>query len=203
VPALTALELAVDPSGWRRLGFSVEGAATRLGGVVLRFVTDPGEGIVRWALDGAVPPDLDGLATSREPPGPASPVEHPNRAGGLDHVVVTTPVLARTRAALADAGLEPRRVRDAGEHRQAFYRLGEAVLELVGPVEAPAAPACDAPAAFWGLVAVVPDVDALAAELGGELLGPPRDAVQPGRRIVTVRRAAGAGVPLAFITPRP
>jgi hypothetical protein len=39
VAGLTDLELAVDPSRWRRLGFRVEGAATRLGGVALRFVT--------------------------------------------------------------------------------------------------------------------------------------------------------------------
>jgi hypothetical protein len=28
-----------------------------------------------------------------------------------------------------------------------------------------------------------------------------KDAVQPGRRIATLRREAGAGVPLAFMSP--
>jgi hypothetical protein len=34
------------------------------------------------------------------------------------------------------------------------------------------------------------------------LLGDIRDAVQPGRRIATVRREAGLGVPVALMTPR-
>jgi hypothetical protein len=45
------------------------------------------------------------------------------------------------------------------------------------------------------------DLDATAAVLG-ERLGAVRDAVQPGRRIATVRREAGLGTPLAFMTPR-
>jgi hypothetical protein len=46
----------------------------------------------------------------------------------------------------------------------------------------------------------VPDLDATAAALG-ERLGAVKDAVQPGRRIATLRRQAGAGVPLAFMSP--
>jgi hypothetical protein len=34
----------------------------------------------------------------------------------------------------------------------------------------------------------------------GEKLGEVHDAVQPGRRIATVRREAGLGVPVALIT---
>jgi hypothetical protein len=48
----------------------------------------------------------------------------------------------------------------------------------------------------------VTDLDAAAARLG-DGLGTPRDAVQPGRRIATARGAAGLGVPLALMTPRP
>ncbi len=57
------------------------------------------------------------------------------------------------------------------------------------------------PARLWGVTAVVEDLDALAARLG-DRLGAPGDAVQPGRRIATLRREAGLGVPLAFMTPR-
>jgi hypothetical protein len=48
---------------------------------------------------------------------------------------------------------------------------------------------------------VTSDLDALAARLGDKL-GPIRDAVQPGRRIATLRREAGSSVPIAFMTPR-
>jgi hypothetical protein len=46
----------------------------------------------------------------------------------------------------------------------------------------------------------VPDIAATAAALG-HLLGAPRDAVQPGRRIATLRREAGLGPAVAFMTP--
>lgn len=115
----------------------------------------------------------------------------------MDHVVAVTPDLGRTRRALAEAGLEPRRVREAGDGtRQAFYVLGTALLELAGPVGEPG------PAAFWGLTLVVEDLLAAAREMG-ESLGPIREAVQPGRRIATVREEhAGLGLPVALMSPR-
>lgn len=89
-------------------------------------------------------------------------------------------------------------MREAGGGlRQSFFVVGDALLELVGP----AAPEGDGPAAFWGLVAAVADLDAACAALG-DLIAPPRDAVQPGRRIAVVRREAGLGTALALMTPR-
>ena len=71
----------------------------------------------------------------------------------------------------------------------AFVRFGELVVEVAQ---------AGGPARFWGLTIVVPDLDAIA----GPLLGAARAAVQPGRRIATVRRAAGLSLALAFITAR-
>jgi hypothetical protein len=45
---------------------------------------------------------------------------------------------------------------------------------------------------------VVDDVDGLDPEL----VGAPKGAVQPGRRIATVRPEAGLGTAVAFMTPR-
>ena len=80
--------------------------------------------------------------------------------------------------------------------RQAFLWAGDVILEVGGPHQ----PDGDGPASLWGMVVVVPDLDATATLLGDDL-GSPRDAVQPGRRIATVRRDSGVSVPLAFITP--
>src|SRR5690606_1421701 len=125
----------------------------------------------------------------------------PNGAIGVDHVVVATPDLDRTLAALAGAGLEPRRVRDAGARlRQAFYVIGDALLEVAGSAR-PDPDARGRPARFWGVTLVVEDLDATCARLGGIAAGP-RDAVQPGRRIATVRESAGLGTRLALMTPR-
>jgi hypothetical protein len=197
MPVLTSLLLAAPPAPWAALGFAVPpGGVTRVGTTTLRFDPGVGEGgIAAWGFAEALPDPLDGLATTVVAPPEGAPPEHPNGATRLDHVVVATPDLARTQAALAAAGFDRRRVREAGELRQAFYRLGEVILELVGPAE----PSGDGPASFWGLVAVVPDLDALAARLG-DRLGSPRDAVQPGRRIATVPRESGTGLRLAFMT---
>ena len=59
----------------------------------------------------------------------------------------------------------------------------------------------DAPAWFWGLVINVEDLDAAAVRIGPDGLGAVSDAVQPGRRIATVRAELGLGVPVALMTP--
>jgi len=202
LPALAGLDIADPPDVWRRMGFTVgEDGTCVLGGLTLRLLgTAAGEGITGWTLrPGAapLPAAVDGIATAVAHTAPPAPVTHPNGAVGVDHVVVHTPALQRTLAALAGVGLEVRRVREARpDLHQAFLWAGDVLLEVAGPPE----PAGDGPARLWGLVAVAPDLDRLAA-LPGEPLGSVRDAVQPGRRIATVRRELGSSVPLAFMTP--
>jgi hypothetical protein len=204
-PELLALTIADDPATWRRLGFAVgdDGRAT-VGGIELELAgRAAGSGITGWSLSGIDGRDLDGLPTrAAGDVAPDDGAPHPNGAVAIDHVVVTTPAVERTFAALHDAGLDLRRVRETdgadGPVRQGFYRVGRALLEVVGPV----APSGAGPATFWGLVVVVADLDRLAARLGDDL-GTPRDAVQPGRRIATLRASAGSSAAVAFMTPRP
>ena len=130
---------------------------------------------------------------------------HPNGVTGLDHVVAVTPDLERTVAAIEAAGLDLRRVREeptpAGAPRQAFFRLGAVILEVVQePPEAIERAGGDHPAFFWGLAFTAPDLDATVASLGNRA-GEVRDAVQPGRRIATLRRSAGLSLPVALMTP--
>lgn len=192
---LLALDLADPVERWCSLGFRVVDGRVALGGVRLQLGNE-GEGIVGWTLSG-VPSevDLDGLPTSLADAAPATTVAHPNGAIGLDHVVVVTPDFDRTAAALGAAGMPLRRVRDAGGFRQGFRRLGPAILELVEARDAP-----PGPARFWGLVVVVADLDALAERLG-DRLGSVKPAVQPGRRIATLRSSAGLSAAVAFMDP--
>ena len=193
-PEVDEILLAGPPQAWDRLGFTVVDGVVALGGVRIRLGV-PGEGIVGWTLRGDLhDQDLDGLRTSRSDAAPPEPVEHPIGATAVDHVVALTPDFDRTLGRLQAAGLDYRASRDAGNGvRQAFFVVGPCLLELGGPR--------GGDVRFWGLTLVVDDLYAAAARLG-DRLGAVKDAVQPGRRIATLRREAGLGVPVALITPR-
>ncbi len=193
MPAIEELELADEPSAWSAAGFEVENDLCRVSHVRLRLTGKGGvRGIVGWTLG-------DG-----EPSGEPAP-PHPNGAAAVDHVVMLSPDLDRTVAELEAQGFDLRRRREGptpgGSARQAFFRAGEPILEVVQAPEGTSVARDPAgPARLWGLAFTVEDLDESARTLG-ELLGTPRDAVQPGRRIATVRPAAGLGPAVAFMTP--
>jgi hypothetical protein len=199
---LLSLDVAVDPDSWRAVGFAVDdGGICAVDGVAIRLGA-AGRKIVAWSLDGIVPgTDIDGLRTTDAAPS-SSDGAHPNGTTTLDHLVVLSPAPERTIAALAEHGIEPRGRRHTDQYgppyTQTFFRVGRPVLELIGPDE----PAGDEPARFYGIAFTVGDLDQTAALLG-DRLGDVKHAVQPGRQIATLRREAGAGLPLAFMSPGP
>jgi hypothetical protein len=205
--SIDELTVADPPAAWSALGFEVEGDSCVIGDVRLLLAgPDAGRGLVDWSLRGAGSSELDGLPTSqsqREVPAPRP--AHPNGVSAIDHVVAITPALERTVAALRAAGLDLRRIREeptpAGAPRQAFFRLGAVILEVVQePAEVIERKGTDRPAFFWGLALLAPDLEATVAVLD-DRVSEIRDAVQPGRRIATLRRSAGLTVPVALITP--
>lgn len=209
-PTIEEITLADDPARWGEVGFDVDGENCRLGSVRVRLVgASAGRGILGWSLRGIESGDLDGLPTTIATAPPAAPAgEHPNGAVAIDHVVAMTPALDRTVAALQAAGLDLRRIREeatpAGAPRQAFFRLGEVILEVVQepPEAVQRGGGAERPARLWGLAVQVADIDASAERLG-EKVGEVRPAVQPGRRIATVRRSAGLAIPVALMSLEP
>jgi hypothetical protein len=208
-PTLDELTVADSPSAWAACGFAVDGEACVLGDVRIRLAgSDAGDGLVSWSLRGLAAPELDGLPTRRsDRRPPAGAADHDNGVVAVDHVVAISPDLDRTVAALRAAGLDLRRVREeptpAGAPRQAFFRVGTAILEVVQePEEAvERGGGRQRPAFFWGLALVAPELEETVAFLGPERVGEARPAVQPGRRIATLRRGAGLALPVALITP--
>jgi hypothetical protein len=207
-PTVDELFIADDPDVWRAAGFAVEGRLCEVGSVRLRLEgPGRGRGIVAWSVRDAGSLELDGLPTGASEEPPAAGAGHPNGVISIDHLVVITPDLDRTVAALQEAGFPLRRVREGptpgGSPRQAFFRMGELILELVAAPEGTKIAADpEGPARLWGISFLVEELEHTAAALG-ELLGEPRQAVQPGRRIATLRREAGLGPAIAFMTPGP
>ena len=203
------LEIADPPDGWEAAGFTVDGGTAAVGGVRLRLRgrDDGKKGIRSWTLGGAAGGgDIDGMPTHAGDLGPAQPGDHANGAVVLDHAVLATPDVDRTVAELRAWGLEPRREREAGTYgapmRQVFFRLGEVILELIGPGQVDDEHRAR-PARFFGLAFTVTDLDA-TKDLLGDRLGEPKDAVQPGRRIATLRhRDLGLSTAVAFMSAGP
>lgn len=194
-PRIAGLRLAAEASAWGRAGFAVAGDELVVGSVPIRLGRETG-----WTLAGVASADLDGLPTETiEIAGAPVPGGHPLGVTRIDHIVVLTPSLQRTIDAFERAGISCRRVREnggpSGDLRQAFFRLGEVIVEAVEAV----GDEDDGPARFWGVTFAVADLDAAAARLG-PLCAPVRDAVQPGRRIAPLRREAGLGMPVALIS---
>lgn len=199
---LVGLVAGDDPVAWQRLGFAgMADGVVELGGIRIR-VDGAGGGLREWVLRAPEPgpASIDGLTTrwTEQPPPRVGGDGHPNGAFEIDHLVVFTDDRERTAAQMEAIGGEVRRRAEPPDVRapMAFVRIGSSIVEVAQ------VPGNAAGARFWGLVAVVPDVDVLAAELEG-LVGAPKDAVQPGRRIVTVQREARLAVPMAFMSPRP
>jgi hypothetical protein len=213
-PELVELIVGDEPDAWDRAGFDVRGTSTWIGQVHLRLVGEAdGRGIRSWALahvDQATD-DVDGLPTAAPTEGELAPphdLDHSNGVAGFDHLVVATPNPDRTLETFTAIGMELRRTRDFGpperQRRQMFFWIGDPILEVVSPATATG----DEPSSFWGIACTVADIDATAHALG-DACSRPKDAVQPGRRIATLRHEPlGMSVPVAFMTahvatPRP
>jgi hypothetical protein len=225
---LVSLSVADSSAVWDQLGFVVVDGAVRIGSALI-YCSDPtgtddaagnrGEGapkgIIGWELsnDATVEFCVDGLDTVLSATqAPVSPMPvHPNGVTGFDHIVVSTPDIERTIRLMEEAGLELRRRREGRAYgnaamMQAFFWLGDPdnaderiVLEVVGPAEIDYERSHE-PAKFFGLALVSDDLEKTAAFFG-DLMKPPVDAVQEGRRIATLSSRAGSTVAMAFMSP--
>lgn len=200
---LDALIVGDSAAAWAAAGFIPTDDEIIVGSIAVRCADDGG-GADRWAIAGDhVPDDIDGIATTAVGERTRAMPAHPNGVVALDHVVVASPDLDRTTEAFEALGIECRRIRDASRGatamQQRFFRLGDAIIELVGPPT----PSGDGPATIWGHAFTTADLDGAKATLG-DRLSDPKDAVQTGRRIATVRtRDLGITVPIVLMTPHP
>jgi hypothetical protein len=200
------IEVADPEHAWTRAGFSVDSdAVCRIGDVRVRLVgRGRGTGIVGWSLrglpsDGSAD-DLDGVPTTSSGAAAVAPAEHANGVTSIDHVVLLSPDLDRTVASLAAVGVDPLRERygklGGRPIRQIFFRLGSVIIEVVGSPGT----ASEGPSTLWGITYNVADIDATGSFFG-DRASPVKQAVQPGRRITTLRHhELGMSVRTAMIS---
>ncbi len=187
------------PSPWGLAGLSPQGSPVgSLASTSNATLVWPSEelpsGALEIAFDGVQSgADLDGIECAEfiSTPDGLEPSD-----SLIDHVVVMTNNLERTCEAVTEAtGCPLKRVREVGEIRQGFHRVGEGgvILEVVERADV-------SRTSLWGLVIATPSFDDLV-QAAGDLVSEPKDAVQPGRRISTVKAKAGLGIPVALMTP--
>jgi hypothetical protein len=211
------LTVAGELGTWRSLGLSAtDDGLIPLFGTALRIVspeaawdTSAGTsvapeglkaGIVGWALSGidAATISIAGLTTTVVEQAAPIFAAHSLGARSIDHVVVTTGELESTTGDIALAtGCELKRIREVGKIRQGFHRIGRGglIVEVVQHEDDNRSVA-----EFWGIVMTVDDLDAACAQLGPDRVGEPKDAVQPGRRIATIRSSVGLGTAVALMS---
>ena len=169
---LTWLGVPGDERAWTALGFVVDGGEFTLGRIRCSI---GGSG---WGFDEIhSDPAVLGVRTVTRPVA-APTTTHPCGVTAADHIVYTVPDLDSAVDALnAVLGSAPRRrfhPRGPQGPEMAFYRVGEAFIEVVANGRKPA---------LIGLALTTPDLDATVAQirLCGGPVSDPKPAVQGGR----------------------
>ena len=202
-PTLAEIHVADDPQLWQELGFRVEGDRCRMRSIDV-VLTGEGSrrGIHAWGWRDSDGPAIDGVPAhrvSREVAGDHEP--HPNGCVGLFYVVLMGPSWDAAADALATIGLDPGDARPMGDPERPTLRslaaAGDVHIEVIGPPEPDPSRAWN----LWGSIIETTDIDATAAHLG-DRLRPVKPAVQRGRRIATLDRAAGSSAAIAFMGPQ-
>jgi hypothetical protein len=122
---------------------------------------------------------------------------NPNSVDYLEHVVVMTPVLEDAIAANEAVGVPCKRIREVGNGaRQAFFKLEQTVLEVVGPARGK--PGC------WGFALMCTDIaSAVATARAGSLQATePKLAIQGGQIARIVKPLDGVAIAFMQAGPR-
>ena len=194
---IAQLVVGGQPTAWSSIGLTFVDGICSVGDFSIRLDVSLEPGISSWMLSGCIGDGgIDGILTTHaDLTQPAKPDSTIMNIVGVDHVVVFTNDLERTSADVARVTGEPlKRIREAGDGvRQGFHRLGSVIVEIVEQKRIERT-------FLWGFVLTVDNLDDVARHFGPDVLSPPRDAVQTGRRIAAFRSGVGLGTAVALMT---
>ena len=195
---IAQLVVGGQPTAWSSIGLTFVDGICSVGDLSLRLDGSLEPGISAWTLSRCIGDgDIDGIPTTHgDLTQSVTPDSKVMDIVGVDHVVVFTNDLERTSTEVARVTGEPlKRIREAGDGvRQGFHRLGSVIVEIVEQKRVERT-------LLWGFVLTVNNLDDVAGHFGPDVLSPPRDAVQPGRRIAAFRGGVGLGTAVALMTP--
>jgi predicted enzyme related to lactoylglutathione lyase len=123
--------------------------------------------------------------------------ENPNSVEYLEHIVVMTPDLDSAIAANEAAGVPCKRIREVGNGaRQAFFKLEQTVIEVVGPARGK--PGC------WGIALMCTNIAKAVATArdGGLQATEPKLAIQGGQIARIVEPLDGVAIAFMHAGPR-
>ena len=204
--SVAEMEVADPADSWARAGFSVDTDAVCPGSAACAS---------GWSAAEAAPASSDGRcvacrtarpvsSTASRPRGRTRAPQHPPRTRTASPTSTTSCCSRRIWVEQSKrsprSASNPRRERETQLRgrpiRQIFFRFGQIIVEVVGSPDA----ASEGPSTLWGITYVVADIDATAAYFG-DRTAPVKEAVQPGRRITTLRHdALGMSVRSAMIS---
>ncbi|AHH20957.1 hypothetical protein NONO_c61840 [Nocardia nova SH22a] len=190
---LTRLGLPGDETAWKALGFVPNDRMLRIGQISCTLGVGAGWGFEGTETDAGILGVPEVLSDTDGDP------THPNGVTFVDHLVYWVPDLDESIAALsAVLGTAPRRrfhPRGPEGPEMAFYRVGEAFLEVVA--------AGRRDPALVGIAFGTPDLDATVAAVraAGGPVGDPKPAVQGGRIAGVWHGHLDWGI--AFLEPKP
>jgi len=139
----------------------------------------------------------DGALTILEKLSPAAVPKQPNGTDHIDHLVLMVGDADTVSQRIGNAfGFKPVS-RNLKKSRYSFCKVGQTVLEIVGP---PEPDKLNTHGRVWGITFGTPDIDRTVADIRsrGVAMPDPHDAIQGGR-IVSVPTPVG-GVQIAFMS---
>ena len=170
---LTWLGIPGTADAWIQLGFTIDAGRFQVGQVSCETGRDPAWGFDELEDDA---PDLE--VTTSAVAAARDGTKHPSGVDIVDHIVYAVPDLDYAVDALTKTlGMPPRRrfhPRGPEGPEMAFYRVGEAFIEVVSSARPPA---------LIGVAFSAPDLDATVEVIraAGGPIGDPKPAVQGGR----------------------
>mmetsp|Transcript_12064 Transcript_12064/g.14636 ORF Transcript_12064/g.14636 Transcript_12064/m.14636 type:complete len:230 (+) Transcript_12064:34-723(+) len=222
IPRLRSLVCKDGPSAWKAAGFFVNSNnQIPLGAfnIQLQSETQSGktaaEGATSWLWSGidATTSSISGVETSVLPEREADEVEteeivHPNGVTTVDHLVLRTSDVQRTKAAFEKIGVPLRRETDEIYPGlvQLFYRpADEVIIEVIGAKDASdESSSAEFVCTLWGVTFNVNDDLSTASSLLKGRVSKVRKAKQKGRSIMTLRNSDNhpkLGLAVALMTP--